>query len=259
MRSGSSREHGLRAVALDPVPRHFELARERVARPAYGEIDVVEAPIEAMPSPTRRRLDLVPRRARPCRRATRARGVRARAPARRLDGRLCDPCDRSARAARGGRARRRARAAPRASTRGRVEAAAREAGLALRSVDRLGGEWRERMIEDGDWDVARRRCSALAAAPARGRARRAVRRRRASTPPPAGTSGASTSCSGSSARRSTSGGAVLRARASLLDLIGNTPLVELRSFSPEARRSACTRSSRDRTRPARSRTASRRR
>ncbi len=37
---------------------------------------------------------------------------------------------------------------------GRVEAAAGEAGLALRSVDRLGSEWRERMIEDEKWDVA---------------------------------------------------------------------------------------------------------
>ena len=44
--------------------------------------------------------------------------------------------------------------------------------------------------------------------------------------------------------------------ASLLDLIGNTPLVELRQLSP-AGPHASTRSSRARTRPARSRTASR--
>jgi hypothetical protein len=36
----------------------------------------------------------------------------------------------------------------------RLEAAAREAGLELVSVERLGGEWRERMLEDGEWDAA---------------------------------------------------------------------------------------------------------
>jgi SAM-dependent methyltransferase len=35
-----------------------------------------------------------------------------------------------------------------------VEAAARDAGLALSSVDQLGSEWRERMIEDKTWDPA---------------------------------------------------------------------------------------------------------
>jgi SAM-dependent methyltransferase len=35
-----------------------------------------------------------------------------------------------------------------------VEAAAHAAGLALRSVDRLGTEWRESMIESGIWDTA---------------------------------------------------------------------------------------------------------
>ena len=45
---------------------------------------------------------------------------------------------------------------------------------------------------------------------------------------------------------------------SLLDLVGNTPLVELRRSRP-SRASGSTRSSRARTRPARSRTASRRR
>jgi len=35
-----------------------------------------------------------------------------------------------------------------------VESAAREAGLTERSVDRLGTEWRESMIETGAWDAA---------------------------------------------------------------------------------------------------------
>jgi SAM-dependent methyltransferase len=35
-----------------------------------------------------------------------------------------------------------------------VEAAAHDAGLSEVAVERLGGEWRERMIEDGTWDAA---------------------------------------------------------------------------------------------------------
>jgi hypothetical protein len=35
-----------------------------------------------------------------------------------------------------------------------LEAAARGAGLVLRSVERLGSEWRERMLEDETWDPA---------------------------------------------------------------------------------------------------------
>ena len=34
-----------------------------------------------------------------------------------------------------------------------VEGAARDAGLVTRSVERLGSEWRERMIEDGNWSA----------------------------------------------------------------------------------------------------------
>jgi hypothetical protein len=34
-----------------------------------------------------------------------------------------------------------------------LEAAALDAGLVLQSVDRIDSEWRERMIENGDWDV----------------------------------------------------------------------------------------------------------
>lgn len=34
-----------------------------------------------------------------------------------------------------------------------LEAAARDAGLALRSVEPLGTEWRERMLEDGTWNA----------------------------------------------------------------------------------------------------------
>ena len=53
-------------------------------------------------------------------------------------------------------------------------------------------------------------------------------------------------------------GGASRLAPSLLDLVGNTPLVELTRLS-RSRASSCTRSSRARTRPARSRTASPRR
>jgi SAM-dependent methyltransferase len=46
------REHGLRAVAIDPVPLHVELARRAVADAQLADdIDVVEAGIEALPLP----------------------------------------------------------------------------------------------------------------------------------------------------------------------------------------------------------------
>ena len=44
------REHSLRAVALDPMPFHCELARQAVAEAGLdGEIDVVEGAIESLP------------------------------------------------------------------------------------------------------------------------------------------------------------------------------------------------------------------
>src|SRR5206468_12429390 len=44
------REHGVRAVALDPLPRHSALASERIAEANLtDEIDVVEGAIERMP------------------------------------------------------------------------------------------------------------------------------------------------------------------------------------------------------------------
>jgi len=43
---------------------------------------------------------------------------------------------------------------PKSLDAGHVEAAARDAGFAEIAVHRLGGEWRERMIEDGTWDAS---------------------------------------------------------------------------------------------------------
>ena len=82
------REHDLRAVALDPLPRHVELAQEAVAASGLDDRGRRGADRGDAAAGRGRRLDLVPRRARPRRRRARARRVRARAPARRLDGRL---------------------------------------------------------------------------------------------------------------------------------------------------------------------------
>ena len=43
---------------------------------------------------------------------------------------------------------------PESFTAARVEAAAAEAGFVTRAVDVVSPEWRERMLEDGDWDAA---------------------------------------------------------------------------------------------------------
>ena len=44
------REHGLRAIALDPVPLHAELARAAIAEAGLtDEIEVVEGAIESLP------------------------------------------------------------------------------------------------------------------------------------------------------------------------------------------------------------------
>lgn len=149
------REHGLRAVALDPVPVHAEAARRAVAEAGLeGRIEVVEAPIEAMPLDDAS-VDWIwcrdvlvhvdaGRAFAECARVLRPGGrmlayVSLATP--RLEPReaqeLAD-----------------AVALVRESMDGRVlEAAAAAAGFELASVERPGSEWRERMIEDGEWDA----------------------------------------------------------------------------------------------------------
>jgi SAM-dependent methyltransferase len=149
-------EHGVRAVALDPVPVHCTRARERIdAARLTDEIDVVEASIEEMPFADASfdwiwcrdvllHVDLSCGLGE-CARVLRPGGallVYVTLATDRLEPREAEQLA--------------AGAALRAESfdAARVEAAASEAGLALRSVDRLGSEWRERMIEDGTWDVA---------------------------------------------------------------------------------------------------------
>jgi len=148
------RDHGLRAVALDPVPLHVELARRAVADAGLEEeIEVVEAAVEAMPLADRSadwiwcRDVLVHVRLgeglAECARILRPGGrmlayltlatedLEPREAARLFDT-LAIP--------------------PRSMDRRTLEATATDAGLTLVSVTELAGEWRERMVEDGAWD-----------------------------------------------------------------------------------------------------------
>ena len=142
-------EHGVEGIALDPVPQAD---------------DVVEGAIEALPLADAS-VDWIW-----CRdmlvHVDVERGLAECAPraeARRPDDRLRHARDRPARAARGGVAHGRVRACDprRRPDRARCRCAGLDAEKAV-----LGGEWRERMIEDGEWDAneALLRCRASGAA-----------------------------------------------------------------------------------------------
>jgi SAM-dependent methyltransferase len=148
------REHELRAIALDPVPLHAERARRAVAEAGLEDaVEVVEAGIEAIPLANGladwiwcrdvlvhvaldRGFAECARILRPGGRmlayVTLATDLLAPREARRLFDALAivpesvDPVG--------------------------LEHHAAAAGLKLVSSTRLGGEWRERMIEDGTWD-----------------------------------------------------------------------------------------------------------
>jgi ubiquinone/menaquinone biosynthesis C-methylase UbiE len=145
------REHGVRGIAIDPVPLHADLAREEATK-AGVDLEVITGAAEALPLAdasvdwiwcrdvlvhvdVERGLQefarvlktggsvlayvtlptetLEPREARALTSATALTGVDAQ----------------------------------------RLERAAESAGLVQRSVDRLGAEWRERMLEDATWDA----------------------------------------------------------------------------------------------------------
>ena len=150
------REHGLRVVALDPVPFHVELAKRAVAEAGLDdEIDVVEAGIEELPLDDAAadwiwcrdvlvHVD-VRRRLRECARVLRA-GGRIVAYVT-LATELLEPRERAELVAG-------AAVAPDSFTSDAIESAAADAGLTEVAVEQLRGEWRERMIEDGTWDAA---------------------------------------------------------------------------------------------------------
>jgi SAM-dependent methyltransferase len=148
------REHGLRAVAVDPVPLHVELARRAVTEAGVGqEVDVVEAGIEAMPiadavadwiwcRDVLVHVDL-------------AQGFAECARILRPGGRMLAyvTCATDLLEPREGRELFAALAiVPESVDPSAIESRAQAAGLTLESDIPLAGEWRERMIEDGSWD-----------------------------------------------------------------------------------------------------------
>ena len=148
-----AREHGLRAIAVDVLPLHCERARQAVAEAGLeDEIEVVEGAIEELPledssadwiwcRDVLAHVD-VGRGLAECARVLKPGGAMVAYVTLATD--RLEP-----------RERREIMAAAAIQTfdAETIEAAAREAGLTTRSVERLGSEWRERMLEDGDWSA----------------------------------------------------------------------------------------------------------
>jgi SAM-dependent methyltransferase len=147
------REHRLRGIAVDPVPRHVELAREAVAA-AGVEIEVLEGAIEALPlgdasahwiwcRDVLLHVDVTRGLAECARVLVPGGGMVAYVT---FATELLEPREAAVLAD--------AMAlVPESLEPKRVESAAADAGLDLVEHVRLGGEWRERMVEDGDWDA----------------------------------------------------------------------------------------------------------
>jgi SAM-dependent methyltransferase len=149
-----AREHGLRAIAVDPVPLHVELSQQAVAEAGLeAEVDVVQAGIEDIPVPDDAadwiwcrdvlvHVD-VTRGFAECARILRPGGhmlAYVTCATETLDPREAEALfDAVA-------------IVPESTVPSVVESRAEDAGLTLVSTTRLGGEWRERMIEDGSWN-----------------------------------------------------------------------------------------------------------
>lgn len=147
------REHGLRAIAVDPVPLHVALARQAVAEAGLDvEIEVVQAGIEDMPLPDTAadwiwcrdvlvHVDLT-RGLAECARILRPGGhmlAYVTCATETLEPREASELFEAV------------AIVPESTEPSVVERRAEQAGLTLVSTTRLGGEWRERMIEDGSW------------------------------------------------------------------------------------------------------------
>jgi SAM-dependent methyltransferase len=143
-------EHGLRAIALEPLEIHRDLARKAVAE-AGLEIDVIDGAIESIPladdsadwiwcrdvlGHAKARAGLAE-----CARVLRPGGAMVAYVTLATD--RLEPRERAELAD---------AVAIKTFDAETVEQAAVAAGFTVRSVDRLGTEWRERMIEDGSWN-----------------------------------------------------------------------------------------------------------
>jgi ubiquinone/menaquinone biosynthesis C-methylase UbiE len=149
-----AREHGLRAIALDPVPLHAERARRAVAEAGLEDgVEIVEAGIEAMPladgladwiwcRDVLVHVDL-------------DRGFAECARILRPGGRMLAYVTLTTERLEPREAKRLFEAlaiVPESVDPAGLERHASAAGLKLISSTRLEGEWRERMIEDGTWE-----------------------------------------------------------------------------------------------------------
>jgi len=145
------RDHGLRAVALDPMLLHCELARQAVAEAGLdGEIEVVEGAIESLPFADASvdwiwcrdvlvHVD-VGRGLAECARVLRPGGALIAYVT--LATERLEPRERAELVD---------AAAIASFDATEIETAAQAARLVLRSREQLGSEWRERMIEDTTW------------------------------------------------------------------------------------------------------------
>jgi SAM-dependent methyltransferase len=146
-------QHGLRAIAVDPVAHHVELARRNVDE-AGADIDVVQSGIEQMPLADDTadwiwcrdvlvHVDLA-RGFAECARILKPGGkmlAYVTCATERLEPReeqwLFDTLA----------------IVPESTRHDVIESRAADAGLELVSKTELGGEWRERMLEDGSWSA----------------------------------------------------------------------------------------------------------
>jgi SAM-dependent methyltransferase len=150
------REHGVRAIALDPVALHEEYSRRAVAEAGLEDsVEVVRAGIEEMPIPDGA-ADWIW-----CRdvlgHVDQTRGIPECARILRRGGRMLAYVTLATDRLEPREAAELFRASalvPESMEPSHLERCADAAGLSLVSRTRLGGEWREQMIEAGTWDVS---------------------------------------------------------------------------------------------------------
>lgn len=147
-----AREHELRTIAVDPLPRHVELSR-RETEQADAEVEVLQGAVESLPLPDESvhwiwcRDVLVHADVR----AGLAECARVLRPGGRmlayvtLATELLEPRERALLVSA-------VALVPESLDAQHVESAAAAAGLDQLAVHQVGGEWRERMIEDGSWN-----------------------------------------------------------------------------------------------------------
>ncbi len=175
-----ARAHGLRAIALDPVPLHCERARRAIAEAGLEDrIEVIEGAIEAVPLADASvdwiwcRDVLVHVDARrglaECARVLRPGGAMVAYVTLATD--RLEPREAAEISALGA-------IVPESFTAAQVETAAAEAGFVTREVDVVSPEWRERMLEDADWDRGGHHARDRTPRPPALRARGALRRSR---------------------------------------------------------------------------------